>query len=714
MGATQPTRGRPTLIHATVHVHERPPMPRPNPTASPLSRLRALLTALALACMVGSPGAAGSEANPPARPDLRGTPAGEARVIVKFRSARSVSALSATTATTTTTAGADTAPRRAQALGQRTGLRLSDGPAVSADTQVIRATGLSNARLMQALAADPQVEYVVEDRRRRAHAAAVNDPLFTGSSGVSPAAGQWYLQAPNAALVSAVNAESAWAVTTGRADIVVAVLDSGVRFNHPDLDGKLLAGYDFISEAITSNDGDGRDANPTDPGDWITDTENTSSPTFAGCGVQDSAWHGTQVAGLVGAATNNASGMAGMGRHVRVLPVRVLGKCGGYDADIVAGMRWAGGLRVSGVPDNPTPARVINLSLGEAGSCVPGADPTRPGIAQLYLDAINELRQAGVVIVASAGNDNGAVNLPGNCAGVIAVGGLRHAGDKSGFSSLGSEVSIAAPAGNCVNATGECLYPMLSTTNTGTTGPACPAYTTGSGTAGLGTSFSAPLVSGTVALMLSAQPTLTPSRVRELLQSTARAFPARPAGAAVPACSTSTSVSQVECHCTTTTCGAGMLDAGAAVRAAAGTSLVARLGDSSTRIPLNGNTTLDASGSSPGAGRTLTGYQWRITDGAALAGFSGSTTGSVALLGALGSGLATVELTVTDSSGASSRSSAVLRTGPAPAAVCGPDANDAVASDGGGGAVDSGWLAGLAAVVALLAWSRRRAGSAVH
>ncbi|MEY2873978.1 MAG: hypothetical protein RLZZ373_1349, partial [Pseudomonadota bacterium] len=669
-------------------------MPRQTLLSTPVFRLRAApaLIALALACGVGPMAAASREAGPPARADLSGTPAGEARVIVKFRSARQVSALSVPAPTPASTG--DTAPRRAQALGQRVGLRLSDGVAVSADTQVVHAQGLSNARLMQALAADPQVEYVVENRRRRAHAAVVNDPLFTGGPGVSPAAGQWYLHAPNAAVVASVNAESAWALTTGRADIVVAVLDSGVRFNHPDLDGKLLPGYDFISESVTSNDGDGRDGNPTDPGDWITADENANSKTFSGCGVQDSAWHGTQVAGLVGAATNNATGMAGMGRHVRVLPVRVLGKCGGYDADIVAGMRWAGGLHVDGVPDNPNPARVINMSLGEVGSCVVGADAARPGVAKLYLDAINELRQAGVVIVASAGNDNLSVNMPGNCAGVIAVSGLRHAGDKSVFSSLGAEVAIAAPAGNCVNATGECLYPILSTTNTGKTGPACPSHTTGNGTSGLGTSFSAPLVSGTVALMLSAQPTLTPARVLELLRSTVRAFPARAAGAAAPACSTDTSVSQIECHCTTATCGAGMLDAGAAVRAAAGTAVVARLGDASTRIPLNGSVTLDAGGSSTGAGRLVTGYQWRITDGNTLASFTGSSSASSsAVLGALGNGLVNVELTVTDSSGATGRSTTVLRAGEVPAAVCGPDANDAIASEGGG-AMGFGWLAG--------------------
>lgn len=677
-----------------------------------LQHLRAALAVLVLACGGGPLAAAGGEALPPARPDLQGTPAAEARVIVKFRTTRLASALSANPAAESE--GSSAAPRRARALGERLGLALTDGVAVSADTQVIHARGVDTRRLMQALAADPQVEYVVEDRRRRAHAAAVNDPLYSGGAGISPASGQWYLQAPTAAVVSSVNAEAAWSVTTGRSDIVVAVLDSGVRFQHPDLDGKLLPGHDFISEAATSNDGDGRDSNPTDPGDWITADENASSPTLAGCGTQDSAWHGTQVAGLVAAATHNGVGMAGIGRHVRVLPVRVLGKCGGYDADIVAGMRWAGGLHVDGVPDNPTPARVINLSLGETGSCTVGADPTRPGVAKLYLDAIAELRQAGVVVVASAGNDNGAVNMPANCAGVVAVAGLRHAGDKSGFSSLGREVTVAAPAGNCVNATGECVYPILSTTNTGTTGPECSTYTNGSTRIGQGTSFSAPLVAGTVALMLSAQPALTPARVTELLQATARPFPARPAGATAPACSPDTSVLQIECHCTTSTCGAGMLDAGAAVRAAAAGTLVARLGDGSSHIPLNGSTLLDARGSSTATGRVLTGYQWRLTDGSALATFSGSTSASTAVLGATGSGLVQVELTVTDSSGASSRSSAVLRAGPAPAAACGLDASDTPPSngDGGGALHGAGWLAGLGAMVGLLAWSRRRAGAA--
>ena len=665
----------------------------------PLRRLSPALMALALLCGTSAFSATVSERMLPARPASTGTPADVDGVIVKFKSTRPVTALSVTTASSSTS---DTAPRRAQALGQRTGLRLSDGAALSSDTQVIHGQGQTTAALMKALAADPQVEYVVENRRRRAHAT-VNDPLFTGGPGVSPAAGQWYLSAPNATLVSAINADAAWAVTTGRADVVVAVLDSGVRFKHPDLDGKLLAGYDFINESVTASDGDGRDANPSDPGDWITADENANSPTFSGCGTADSSWHGTQVSALIGATTNNAVGMAGLGRHVRILPVRVLGKCGGYDADIVAGMRWAGGLHVDGVPDNPTPARVINMSLGSNGDCASDS-------GRAYRDAVAELRQAGVIVVASAGNDNGAVNMPANCAGVVAVSGLRHAGDKSGESSLGPSVTLAAPEGNCVNTVGECLYPILTASNTGKTGPACPTYTTGGADASRGTSFSAPLVSGTIALMLSAQPTLTPDRITALLKSTARTFPAPASGDTTPLCSSNTATEQINCHCTTDTCGAGMLDAGAAVRAATGSSVVARLGDGLTRVPLSATTTLNASGSSTIAGRTITGYQWRITDGSALAGFTGSTTASSATLSALGSGLVTVELTVTDNTGVVGRSSAVLRSGAAPTAACGPDETDAVATASeGGGALGGGWLAGLAAVVALLVWSRRSA-----
>lgn len=628
-----------------------------------------------------------------------------ARVIVRLRTgSRLASTLSAGTRATVAEL------RQAQALGSRLGLTLQDGHSIAPDMQVMTASGMSSATLARRLAADSEVLSVHVDQRRRTHAA-VSDPLYAGGSGLSPASGQWYLRSASSTLVSAINAETAWSLTTGSAGVIVAVLDTGVRWNHPDLDGKLVGGYDFISESVIANDGDGRDSNPADPGDWISSTENSSDATLKGCGVSDSSWHGTQMAGLIGASTNNASGMAGLGRHVRVLPVRVLGKCGGYDSDIIAGMRWAAGLTVPGVPANPNPARVISMSLGYPDDSASGCTAADP-----YSVAVAEVHAAGAVVVASAGNDSRKVNKPANCPGVISVAGLRHAGTKNGFSSLGPEVSIAAPAGNCVNLGGECLYPILSTSNTGTTTPSCPTHTTGGSDAAVGTSFAAPLVSGTAALMLAANPALTPAQVLSLLKSSARGFPSSGAGVGVSSCVAGISTDQDECYCTTGTCGAGMLDAGAAVRAAAGTLPIARIGETSTRIDLGSATLLDGSGSSVAAGRTLAGYGWALGDGT-LARFNGTTGGSTASVSALGSGLVAVTLTIGDSAGASASSSAVLRTGPAPSATCGTDSSDGAgtpaattpASEDSGGALGAGWLAGLALITALLAAVRRRA-----
>ena len=199
--------------------------------------------------------------------------------------------------------------------------------------------------------------------------------------------------------------------------------------------------------------------------------------------------------------------------------------------------------------------------------------------AQSYQDAVDEIVGGGTIIVVSAGNDAGhAVAAPADCRGVLAVAALRHVGTKVGFSNIGPEVAIAAPGGNCVNtAPGTpCLYPILTTSNSGTTGPQDSIYTD-SFNISVGTSFSAPLVSGTVALMLSAQPSLAPAEVKALLQATARPFPTTGADVSsgpVNACmpdqydASSNPVDQLECYCTTQTCGAGMLDAGAAVTAA--------------------------------------------------------------------------------------------------------------------------------------------------
>ena len=169
---------------------------------------------------------------------------------------------------------------------------------------------------------------------------------------------------------------------------MIADIDTGVRFDHPDLlraglGGRLLPGYDFVAEDqsptngaalntfLIANDGDGWDPDPSDPGDWINSSDQANTTLFPAtdCAIADSSWHGTRVVGILGALTNNGVGLAGMTWNPYLLPVRALGKCGGYDSDIIAGMHWAAGLSVTGVPDNPYPARIINLSLGGPGSC---------------------------------------------------------------------------------------------------------------------------------------------------------------------------------------------------------------------------------------------------------------------------------------------------------------------------------------------------------
>ena len=476
----------------------------------------------------------------------------EARVIVKYRTDSTLMrALSANQAAPL--------PQQAGTMSARLGLALTDGRMIGPRAQVIRGSGIDSRLLADRLAAQSDVEYAVVDERKVA-LAVPNDPLFGNQSTATPAVGQWYLQAPSSttivdgnSTVSAINAQRAWDTTTGSSSIVVAVLDTGVRPDHPDLAPKLRPGYDFIARTDYSVDGDGRDADPSDPGDYGCTAGETSS------------WHGTQTAGLVGAATNNGIGMASVGFNVMVLPVRVLGKCGGFDSDIQAAMLWAAGISADPTA-NPYPAKVINLSLGASGAC-----------NSSYRDVVSQVTAAGVTVVAAAGNDGLAVGTPANCPGVIGVAGVRHSGTKVGYSDLGPEISIAAPAGNCVNAigAGPCLFPLLTTSNSGTTTPVAASsggaiYTGGGSNASLGTSFSAPLVAGTVGLMYSVNPSLTPAQVASVLKSTARAFPTSGAAAGVPACTAPSATAQAsECYCTTSTCGAGLLDAGAAVAAVA-------------------------------------------------------------------------------------------------------------------------------------------------
>ena len=601
------------------------------------------------------------------------------------------------------------AQRRADRLAERAGVPLLTGVTISPRSQVVTAQGIDAATLARRLAADPEVLHAVVDQRRRA-LQIPTDPLYARGpvSGRGPDVGQWYLRAPAGDVRSSVNAEAAWGRITGSASVVVAVLDTGVLADHLDLAGQVLPGYDMVSDLVTANDGDGRDADASDPGDWITSAENSSGGSLRNCGVADSSWHGSKVAGLIGAAANNGQGMAGTAFGVKILPVRVLGKCGGFDSDIQAGMRWAAGLVVPGLPANPNPARIVNLSLGGSGSC---------SAASGYPAVIAELRAAGTLVVAAAGNSAGqAVELPANCPGVIAVAGLRHAGSKVGFSDLGAAISISAPAGNCINigANEPCLYPILSSSNSGTQRPnAGGSNWTDAFDISVGTSFAAPIVAGVAALMWSARPQLQPQEVLPLMQSSARAFPTSGAGndengQPVPMCRAPGGADQLQCYCSVGLCGAGMVDAGAAVLAATGT--LARIG-LGPAAPVDGDTLrLSAAPSLVADGRSIVSYAWSLgANPGVVVDSSAAASGSELALQAIAAGTLSVTLVLIDDAGQRATVQRSISVAPAPAPVAVPDAPIA---SGGGGAASALWVGLLALAVAVLLHARWRTAAA--
>ncbi len=542
-------------------------------------------------------------------------------------------------------------------------------------------------RLLERLAADPSVEYAVADRRKY-RAAVPNDPLFSQK----PEEGQWWLTAPNGAFVSAIDGPGAWNLTIGDPAIVVAVLDTGAMFDHPDLGrfaqgGKLLPGYDFVggvggSDAVkVANDGNARDDDSSDPGDWI-DASDRRDPLFADCDLSDSSWHGVHIAGIIGALSNNGTGGSGIGWNTPVLPVRVLGKCFGYDSDIIAGMRWAAGLSVPGAPENPTPARVVNMSLGSLEGC-----------AAPYRNAVDELRARKVLVVAAAGNDGvNEVSAPGNCPGVVSVTALRHVGTKVGFANFGPGVTIAAPGGNCVNiGPGEpCLYPIISADNGGLKQPGAMIYG-----GKLGTSFSTPMVAGVAALMLSRDPLMTNDELIERLRLTSRVFPA--ADPTLLSCSDPAFVPDGEgnlpndgqCNCSPVSCGEGMLDAGQAVRAA--TNALAVVYGPSTGS--QGQTVgFDGSRSLPAPRQRITSYRWSVVSGPGGASFTSPSDSTTQFTGAVGD--YTLRLTVTDSAGTADSYDFSLAVG-----------SGGGGDSGGGGALR---LAHLLLLAGALALSRRR------
>jgi serine protease len=448
-----------------------------------------------------------------------------------------------------------------EALSEAAGVDVSFVREMSGDAIVVKLAEPMSAEDVAEIAdlmlAVPDVEYTEPDLRMQTMLAP-NDPRYPE---------QWHYFAPVAGAYGA-NLPGAWDITTGAASVVVAVVDTGI-LNHADLAGRTVPGYDFINDSLIANDGNGRDNNPSDPGDWITSAESASG-YFAGCPVSNSSWHGSHVAGTIAANSNNSAGVAGINWQAKILPVRVLGKCGGYTSDIVDGIRWAAGVSVSGVPANANPAKVINMSLGGSGAC-----------SSTYQNAINDAVNRGTVVAVAAGNSNAnAANYtPASCANVITVASTGKAGNRAYYSNYGASVEIAAPGGDKNADAGATI---LSTLNTGTTTPAADDYRFYQGT-----SMATPHVAGIVSLMFSVNPNLTPAQVTSLLQSNVTPFPAGST-------------------CTTSNCGAGIINAAAVVAAAnaAASQPPAAFGKSS---PTNG-------GSVQGTSTTLT---WAASVGAA-------------------------------------------------------------------------------------------------
>ena len=360
------------------------------------------------------------------------------------------------------------------------------------------------AQLAEALQTDPNVQYA-DPVRRVYPQAAPNDPYYGA---------QWSLRSP----VAGINAETAWELQPGAPNVTVAVIDTGI-LPHPDLVGRVLPGYDFISDPGRARDGNARDPNPRDEGDWSDGECGATYPSF---------FHGLFVAGLIAANTNNNIGIAGLAGGVQILPVRTLGACGGTFEDVLEGMMWASGVRIAGVPPNTTPARVINMSLGGFGAC-----------DQSVQEAIDDALAQGAVVVVSAGNASLDVIdfAPANCSGVVAVAAHNARGDPTNYTNFGRRIDLSAPGGEL-----PVTELIVSLSNDGETVPAEPDYTYAQGT-----SFSAPLVSGTAALMLGRDPLLTAGRVLDQLTGTTRRFP-----------------DPSPCN-TSGNCGSGMLDAGAAL-----------------------------------------------------------------------------------------------------------------------------------------------------
>ena len=354
-------------------------------------------------------------------------------------------------------------------------------------------------KYMATLSSNPSVASVEPDLLRRSNARARGAATSKVAQVAQAAQASNQVVAPNDTLypqqwnlhdAKGLSAPEAWKTTQG-AGVTVAVIDSGI-VKHPDLDANVLPGYDFITEPSIARDGNGRDSDPTDQGNWeeagVCDADSEAS---------ESNWHGTHVAGSIAAIMNNKRGIVGVAPSTKILPVRALGMCGGYDSDIADAMVWAAGGTVEGVPANSNPAKIINLSLGGEGTC-----------PATYSKAIAEVNKRGAILVVAAGNDGQDTSkvAPANCGGSIVVGATDQNGKRSDFSNYGKLVDVSAPGNN-----------IMSTVDLGTTVSTGAGYTEYDGT-----SMAAPQVAGVIALMKSVDPSLTAERAKQILKQTSK------------------------------------------------------------------------------------------------------------------------------------------------------------------------------------------------
>jgi serine protease len=391
----------------------------------------------------------------------------------------------------------------ATAKGAETGESLSFERRLAGGAALVDLGGDASKKdlteVMDAFRADPSVASVEPDIRAYAMAVTPNDTEY---------AKQWDLFEATGGM----NVPGAWDKTTG-SGVTVAVIDTGYAA-HTDLAAGVVSGYDFISTSADARDGNGRDSDAKDEGDWNA----TDGECGTGSKASNSSWHGTHVAGTIAATAGNSKGVAGIAYNAKIQPVRVLGKCGGSSADIADAITWASGGTVPGIPANPNPAKVINMSLGGASSTCPS----------VYQNAINGAVSRGTTVVVAAGNSNANASgfTPANCAGIINVASTSREGNRSFYSNFGSIVDVAAPGGETRRATdtpGTITTPengILSTLNSGATTQSTENYKPYQGT-----SMAAPHIAGLAALLKSAKSTLTPAEIEAAIKSNARPLP---------------------------------------------------------------------------------------------------------------------------------------------------------------------------------------------